>query len=93
MPSQDSLHFTRTEIESYLPSGWALATDNPDGEWDAKARSWKTRIVDGGDFEWPLAVKAEDVAKKGRMVALRDAVDSLHRNRLGKPTRGLGLGG
>lgn len=87
------LHYTRIELESYLPSGWNLDPEQPEGAFDAKKRRWRTMVYDGLDLSWPLDVKAEDATRSGRLPALADAMDSVFRNRLGKPTRGLGLGG
>ncbi|MFN7962159.1 MAG: hypothetical protein U0002_12900 [Thermoanaerobaculia bacterium] len=92
MASESSLSYTRTEIESYLPSGWALSAEKPEGEWDSKAGSWTTQVRDGVDFEWPVSVKASEAATKGRLGALQEAMSRVYRGRLGKPTRGLGIG-
>jgi len=86
----DSLSYTRIEIESYLPSGWNLAED--DGAWDDRAGLWRTTVIDGVDFKWPLEVQAAEAASKGRLEALAAAIDRTWRGRLGKSTRGLGLG-
>lgn len=86
------LTYTQTEIESYLPSGWRLAGDPPEGSWDPRRRVWRVRVLDGVRFEWPLEIPAAATRDAGRLGALRDAVDRVFRQRLGKPTRGLGVG-
>lgn len=86
-----ALSYLPIEIRSYLPTGWKMPEDGG-GAWDAAKGVWSTRLTDGADFDWPLAVKASDAAKHGRLEALRLAVDRVFRDRLGKPTRGLGLG-
>ncbi len=92
--SQDRpLHYTRIELESYLPSGWNLDPERPEGAFDPKKRLWRTTVYDGLDLSWPLDVKAEDASRSGRLPALAAAMDRVFRHRLGKPTRGLGLGG
>jgi hypothetical protein len=91
--SQDSpLSYTLTEIQSYLPSGWTLAKQSPPGLWDAQAKAWTTVVIDGVEFEWPLAVTAAEAEKKGRMKALDEAMSRVFRRRLGAHTRGLGAG-
>lgn len=91
--SQDSpLHYTLTEIQSYLPSGWTLPAQSPEGDWDAKAQAWKLTVLDGVDFAWPLVVKAGEARDKGRLEALGESMDRVFRNRLGTHTRGLGRG-
>ena len=92
MDNATPIHFTRIEVESYLPSGWTLPAGDSIGDWDADAGCWRGRVTDGVDFDWPLEVSAAAVQEKGRQAALKDAIDGVHRGRLGKPTRGLGLG-
>jgi hypothetical protein len=91
MPS-DFLSYNRVEIESFLPSGWRLAEDQPEGAWDPQKRQWKATVIDGVDFEWDLVVKAAEASQQGRMAALQKAMEGVNCNRLGKGTRGLGLG-
>ncbi len=93
MSSEFPLCFTRTEIESYLPTGWRLSDQQGEGHWDTKASSWRTIVCDGVEFEWPLLVKGTEAVRKGRLEALREAMDKVFRDRLGKHTRGLGVGG
>jgi hypothetical protein len=95
MTTSEPLRYTEDEIRSYLPSGWRLlGSDEPEAElsprviglWDAGKRLWRTRVIDNVDFDWPLVVKATDVAKlggSGRLEALRLAMDRLYRERLG----------
>ncbi len=91
--SQDSpLSYTLTEIKSYLPSGWTLAEEQPAGSWDDRKRSWQATVRDSVQFDWPLEVKAAEASQKGRLEALKAAMDRVYRGRLGPHTRGLGLG-
>lgn len=78
------------EIRSYLPTGWNVVGDG-EGRWDPKKKAWRLRVEDTADMRWDLAVAARDVEEKGRIEALRLAVDRLYRERLGKRTRGLGF--
>ena len=86
------LSYNRIEIESFLPSGWNLDDKAPEGAWDEKKRAWRTTLYDGLELSWPLEVKLEAAEKKGRIDALKEAVDRVHHKRLGDHTRGLGLG-
>lgn len=86
------LYYTRTELESYLPSGWSLPPEGAEGHWDPQRKTWSITVLDGVDFQWSLTVAGPDAQAKGRLEALREAMDRLFRHRLGKPTRGLGLG-
>ena len=91
--SQDKpLHYTKIELEIYLPSGWNLDPAQPEGRYDPKRRRWRTTVIDGLDMAWPLEVPADEAASKGRLPALAEAMDGAVRHRLGRPTRGLGLG-
>lgn len=95
MKANEPLGYTEDEIRSFLPSGWRLAAAEPApaelvpltfGHWDAGKGVWRMRVVDNVDFDWPLVVKAADVAKlgtNGRLEALRQAMDKLNRERLG----------
>lgn len=85
----EPVDYIRTEIESYLPSGWTLADDL--GTWDGKKSRWTTKVKDSAQMEWELSVGAEEAAKSGRIEALRVSMDRLYRERLGRRTRGLGL--
>jgi hypothetical protein len=83
--------YTVEEVCSFLPSGWKIANSDPgpdgtEGVWDPKKRAWRLGVQDGVDFEYPLVVRAEDVAAlgaNGRIEALRRAFDKLNRERLG----------
>jgi|CXWL01.1.fsa_nt_gi hypothetical protein len=85
----EPVDYIRTEIESYLPSGWTLAADL--GTWDDRKGRWSTLLRDSAEMEWELAVGADAAAKTGRIEALRLAMDKLYRERLGRRTRGMGL--
>jgi hypothetical protein len=85
-----NLSFTRIEVESMLPSGWSLPGEEI-GQWDPAEGSWRATVLDSVRFEWPLVVKASEAVKQGRLAALQAAIDVLFRQRLGRPTRGLGL--
>ncbi|HEX9945479.1 MAG TPA: hypothetical protein VGG03_25990 [Thermoanaerobaculia bacterium] len=76
------LHYTETEIRSFLPTGWDLIGDRQSA-WDSKKKVWRATVIDNVDFDWPLEVKAGDVSKLGRLEALRQAFDRLNRERLG----------
>ena len=84
------IEYTEEELRSYLPSGWNLV-GSEGGSWDPGKKVWTARIEDTADMRWDLQVKAPEVSDKGRLEALRLAVDKLYRDRLGKRTRGLGL--
>jgi hypothetical protein len=92
MSDAGPLSYTRIEIESFLPSGWSLSAEAPEGRWDPRERAWRSTVRDGVGFEWPLVVPAAESRDTGRLEALRRAFDRLYRGRLGAPTRGLGLG-
>jgi hypothetical protein len=82
MKTNETLSYTETEIRSFLPTGWNLTDDGP-GSWDAKKKVWRTTVLDGVDFDWPLVVKSDDASSLGRLEALRQAFDRVHRERLG----------
>jgi hypothetical protein len=82
MKTTEPLGYTETEIRSYLPTGWDLAGDG-EGSWDAKKKSWRARVIDNVDFDWPVVVTAEDAASLGRIEALRRSMDRVYRERLG----------
>ncbi len=92
MIKEHSLHYHRTEIESFLPTGWSLNATAGENGWNAETQSWLISLFDGADFEWPLAVKASDASRLGRIEALKAAIDRTYRARLGDHTRGLGRG-
>lgn len=95
MTANEPLVYTEEEIRSFLPTGWSLAAAEASeieigprvfGHWDAGKRVWRMRVVDNVDFDWPLVVKAADVASlgtDGRLEALRRAMDKVYRERLG----------
>ncbi|HXO20793.1 MAG TPA: hypothetical protein VOA87_12825 [Thermoanaerobaculia bacterium] len=82
MQAAEPLRYTESEVRSYLPSGWHLAGD-PQGNWDAKKKSWRVQVLDNVDFDWPVVVGADEAASLGRLEALRRAVDRVYRERLG----------
>lgn len=90
-PSAPPFDYTRDELSSYLPSGWELL-DGEQPAWNGKKKELTLRVIDGVDFDWPVVVKAGDVARHGRLSALERAMDETFRSRLGRPTRGLGIG-
>lgn len=92
MSTVPRLSYNRIEIESYLPSGWSLDVQAPEGAWDEKKRAWRTTLFDGLELSWPLEVTLQAVEKSSRLDALKAAVDRVYRRRLGDHTRGLGLG-
>lgn len=79
--TQHALSYIPDEIKSYLPSGWSLVEEA--GRWDAKRATWTIRVLDVADQDWPLAVKAADADKLGRMAALKVAMDRVYREGLG----------
>lgn len=78
---QSPLSYTETEIRGFLPTGWSLAGDS--GGWDAKKKVWRTTVLDGVEFDWPVVVKPDEASSKGRLEALRLAFDRVYRERLG----------
>jgi hypothetical protein len=82
MRTNQDLHYTETEIRSFLPTGWDLIGDAR-GSWDPKKKMWRATVIDNVDFDWPIEVEAAQVAKLGRLEALRQAMDRLYRERLG----------
>jgi hypothetical protein len=85
------LTYTDEELRSYLPLGWEYAGA---GEWDEKRGVLTLTILDDCDFDWPVPVSAKEAADEaGRLGALRNAMDRVYRERLGKHTRGLGRAG
>jgi hypothetical protein len=77
----DPLHYTETEVRSYLPTGWELGRA-AEG-WDSRKRLWKATLIDNVEFDWPLEVTADAASSLGRLEALRRAVDRVFRERLG----------
>jgi hypothetical protein len=82
MKREEPIRYTEVEIRSFLPTGWDLA-GTPEGTWDAKKKIWSATVIDNVDFDWPVEVKAAEAASKGRMEALRLAMDRVYRERLG----------
>ncbi len=81
----ESLLYTETEIRGFLPSGWDLirSSANAPGTWDSKKKVYQVRVLDNVAFDWPVVVKDADVSSKGRLEALRLAMDAVYRERLG----------
>ncbi len=82
MKMNEPLHYTETEIRSYLPTGWNLV-GNSQGDWDPKKKVWQATVIDNVDFDWPVKVSADEIGKLGRLEALRVAMDKVYRERLG----------
>lgn len=78
----EPVHYTETEIRSYLPTGWDLIGDRRSA-WDPRKRVWRATVIDNVDFDWPVEVSADEVREHGRLEALRQAFDRLYRERLG----------
>lgn len=81
MTTNQDLHYTETEIRSFLPTGWDLI--GAQGAWDPKKKTWRATVLDNVDFDWPVEVRAAEVAKLGRLEALRQALNRVYRERLG----------
>ena len=77
------LSYTETEIRSFLPTGWNLAESGA-GIWDSKKNVWRTMVIDNVDFDWPVEVLPDAASSLGRLEALRQAIDRVFRERLGK---------
>jgi hypothetical protein len=82
MSVREPLSYTEVEIKGVLPSGWSLLAESP-GTWDAGKETWTARVLDNVDFDWPVAVKAAEAARLGRIEALKRAMDKVYRERLG----------
>lgn len=82
MKTNEPLHYTETEVKSYLPTGWSLTRDGA-GTWDPKKRVWRLLVLDGVDFDWPVVVKPDDASSLGRLEALGHAMNAVFRERLG----------
>jgi hypothetical protein len=82
--------YTPEELRSYLPTGWELL-DGGAAAWDPKKKALTLRVLDNVEFDWPVAVTAAAVAGHGRLEALHRAMEDVFRDRLGRPTRGLGI--
>lgn len=83
--------YTDEELRGYLPLGWDYTGAS---DWDDDRGVLTLTILDDVDFDWPVRVSAEEAAgDAGRLGALRNAIDRVYRDRLGKHTRGLGRAG
>lgn len=79
------------ELRGYLPLGWDYTGQS---DWDDKRGVLTLVVLDDCDFDWPVHVSAKEASgEAGRLGALRNAIDHVYRNRLGKHTRGLGRAG
>lgn len=83
----DRLTYTDEELRSFLPLGWDYTGES---HWDEKRGVLTLTVLDGVDFDWPVRVSAREAKDEGRLGALRNAMDRVFRDRLGKHTRGLG---
>ena len=79
--SESPLYYTTTEIKSFLPSGWVLL----DGAAMAgrSDTAWTIRVLDIADTQWDLEVGSAQVAKHGRLEALKRVIDRVYREALG----------
>lgn len=82
--------YTDEELKSFLPLGWHVL-GQPD--WDDKRNVLTLTVIDNVEFDWPVRVSAKAVTKEGRLGALKQAIDRVYRERLGRHTRGLGMAG
>jgi hypothetical protein len=73
------LTYTTIELESYIPTGWALASSEP--VWDGKKSALRVKVIDGSELDWELVVPKAEADEHGRIEALRRAVDRLDRER------------
>lgn len=78
-PAFPPLTYTDDEIVSYIPSGWNLVPGS--ARWDEGEDAFTFQVLDGSDLEWDVAVPQKDVGQRGRVLALRHAVDELERKR------------
>ena len=79
--SDTSIYYTPTEIRSFLPGGWVLldAVVEP----TRRGADWATRVVDIADTEWSVEVGSAEIAKHGRLGALKLEIDRVYREALG----------
>ena len=79
--SESPLYYTTTEIKGFLPSGWVLL----DGAAVAgrSGSGWTIRVLDIADTQWDLEVGSDQVARHGRLEALKRVVDRVYREALG----------
>lgn len=75
------LTYTEIELQSYLPSGWAIRGGSS-GRWDATKGAWRIEVRDPADNAWPLVVEGRQAAAHGRIDALKKSVDALYREAL-----------
>lgn len=77
MTEGDEVHYTTSEIRSYLPTGWRLAPGETEGHWDPALRIWTVSVHDGSDLEWPVSVGSDQARSMGRLEALRRSLEIL----------------
>lgn len=82
--------YSDEELRSFLPLGWDYTGES---HWDDKRGVLTLVVLDGVDFDWPVLISAQEAKEAGRLGALRQAMDRVFRDRLGKHTRGLGRAG
>ncbi|KAB2964596.1 MAG: hypothetical protein F9K16_03950 [Thermoanaerobaculia bacterium] len=87
--SGSPLHFTATELRSYLPSGWGLV-EGRTGTWNPSRSSWIFEAYDGADNTWEIVVDAGAATKEGRFEALKAAITRVQRKGLGRKSVLLG---
>jgi len=82
--NETPLNYNLVEIQSYLPTGWNLVDIEDPGHWDQKKRSWEVEVHDGADMAWTVRVPAELASKSGRLEALRQSMNKVYREGIGK---------
>jgi hypothetical protein len=82
--SDAPLHYNLTEIRSYLPTGWNLVNDENPGRWNPKKRVWEVAVHDGADMTWTVRVPTGAATERGRLEALRIAMNKVYREGIGK---------
>jgi hypothetical protein len=65
------IDFTPQEVLTYLPSGWQITDEALHGTWLESRQQWQLNVQDGADVNWLLQVPGKDVAKLGRIEALK----------------------
>ncbi len=72
-----TLSYSTIELQSYLPPGWNLETDQ--GTYEPKRQRWQIAIQDGSELVSTLIVDQKEADRLGRIAALRAAIDRLER--------------
>lgn len=78
------LRYSLVEIHSALPTGWNLVDPTTAGRWDARRKAWTVDVHDGADQTWVVRIPARAATKEGRLPALRQAMQEIYRNGVGK---------